>query len=142
MTYFIATDHAGFNLKPHVKEYLAQKGHEVIDLGCDSDVRVDYPDYAHLLCERVLATQNSAGILICGTGIGMSMSANRHKGIRAALCHDSYTARLSRMHNDANVLCMGERVVGIGVVESILDAFMESSFEGGRHLCRIGKIEE
>ena len=142
MTYFIATDHAGFNLKSHVKEYLAQKGHEVVDLGCDSNARVDYPDYAHLLCERVLATQNSAGILICGTGIGMSMSANRHKGIRAALCHDSYTARLSRMHNDANVLCMGERVVGIGVVDSILDAFMESSFEGGRHLCRIGKIEE
>lgn len=142
MTYFIATDHAGFSIKDHVKEFIRQKGHEVIDLGPASADRVDYPDYAHELCQKVLENRESAGVLICGTGIGMSITANRHKGIRAALCHDAYTATLTRMHNDANVLCMGERVVGLGVVDSILEAFLSTPFEGGRHACRIGKIEQ
>ncbi|MGP1449963.1 MAG: ribose 5-phosphate isomerase B [Wolinella sp.] len=141
MTYFIATDHAGFNIKEHIKAFVRQKGHEIVDLGVHENERVDYPDYAHELCEQVLKTPDSAGILVCGTGIGMSISANRHKGIRAALCHDAYTAKLTRQHNDANILCMGERVVGLGVVDSILEAFLDTSFEGGRHACRIGKIE-
>lgn len=141
MTYFIATDHAGFKIKNHIKAFIEKEGHEVVDLGVHSEERVDYPDYAHELCQRVLQTPESAGVLVCGTGIGMSISANRHKGIRAALCHDAYTAKLTRLHNDANVLCLGERVVGLGVIDSILEAFLNTPFEGGRHACRIGKIE-
>lgn len=141
MTYFIATDHAGFKIKNHIKAFIEKEGHEVVDLGVYSEERVDYPDYAHELCQRVLQTPESAGVLVCGTGIGMSISANRHRGIRAALCHDAYTAKLTRLHNDANVLCLGERVVGLGVIDSILEAFLNTPFEGGRHACRIGKIE-
>ena len=103
--------------------------------------RVDYPDYAVKVCESVLADAASQGILICGSGIGMSMAANRFHGIRAALCHDAYTATVARGHNDANVLCFGERIVGQGVAESILDAWCAGKFEGGRHCGRVEKIE-
>jgi len=141
MKFYIATDHAGIDLKDYTVELLKEKGHEVIDLGPYSKDRVDYPDYAIKVCEAVLADKSSQGILMCGSGIGMSMAANRHHGIRAALCHDAYTATVARGHNDANVLCFGERVVGKGVAESILDAWIEGSFDGGRHIGRVAKIE-
>jgi len=102
---------------------------------------VDYPDYAHKVATAVLEDTNAQGILICGSGIGMSMAANRHAGIRAALCHDAYTATVARGHNDANILCFGERIVGKGVAESIIDAWLNSSFDGGRHCGRVEKIE-
>ncbi len=141
MKFFIASDHAGVEVKPNVIEMLTKMGHEVIDLGPRDNSRVDYPDFAHKLCREVLIHEGSEGILICGTGIGMSMSANKHKGIRAALCHDEYTAKMARAHNDANVLCFGERVIGLGVIESILNGWCETNFEGGRHAQRVIKIE-
>lgn len=141
MKFYIATDHAGLNLKDYTVELLKNKGHEVIDLGPFNKERVDYPDYAIKVCNSVLTDNGSYGILICGSGIGMSIAANRHRGIRAALCHDAYTATVARGHNDANILCFGERVVGCGVTESILDAWITSSFDGGRHQDRVNKIE-
>lgn len=141
MKYYVGTDHAGIDLKNHTCEYLKSKGLEVEDMGPFSKDRVDYPDYAVKVCEKVLADEGSMGILICGSGIGISMAANRHHGIRAALCHDAYTAKMGRAHNNANVLCFGERIVGIGVAESIIDAWLEAEFEGGRHAGRVDKIE-
>ena len=141
MKFYIANDHAGLELKGFVMEILKSKGYEVVNLGCDDTQRVDYPDFAHLLCQKVLEEQGNFGILICGSGIGMSIAANRYKGIRAALCNEPYSAAMSRAHNDANVLCLGQRVVGIGIVESILHSFCETQFEGGRHLCRIEKLQ-
>lgn len=141
MKFYIATDHAGLDLKDYTVKLLKEKGHEVIDLGPFTKDRVDYPDYAAKVCEAVLAEIGSFGILICGSGIGMSMAANRYSGIRGALCHDAYSATVARGHNDANVLCYGERVVGYGVAESILDAWLAGSFDGGRHIERIAKIE-
>jgi ribose 5-phosphate isomerase B len=141
MKFYVATDHAGIDLKDLTVEILRAKGHEVIDIGPFSKERVDYPDFAVQVCKSVLKDEGSHGILICGSGIGMSMSANRFHGIRAALCHDAYTATMARAHNDANVLCYGERVVGAGVAESIVDAWIAGSFEGGRHAGRVEKIE-
>lgn len=139
--FFIASDHAGFHLKEFVKTWFKDKNLEITDLGVDSSERVDYPDFAKILCENVLKTKDSKGILICGSGIGMSMSANRFQGIRAALCTSAYMAHITRAHNDANVLCLGARISGEGEVESMLEAFINSEFEGGRHACRVGKIE-
>jgi ribose 5-phosphate isomerase B len=141
MKFYIATDHAGYNVKDFVKEYLESKSHEVIDLGPYSNDRVDYPDFAKKCAQKVVEDNGSFGILICGTGIGISVSANKVCGIRAALCHDSYTAAMSRAHNDANILCFGERVVGKGVIESMLDSFCDTPFEGGRHANRVKKID-
>ncbi|MBU1927858.1 ribose 5-phosphate isomerase B [bacterium] len=141
MKFYIATDHAGIDLKDYTVELLKDKGHEVVDLGPFNKERVDYPDYAHKVAMSVLEDTLAHGILICGSGIGMSMAANRHAGIRAALCHDAYTATVARGHNDANILCFGERIIGRGVAESILDAWIAGSFEGGRHCGRIEKIE-
>ncbi len=141
MNFFIATDHAGVTIKPAVIDMLKAKGHSVNDLGPFTTERVDYPDFAHALCVEVLKNKGTFGILICGSGIGMSLAANKHIGIRAALCHDAYTASMARAHNDANVLCFGERIVGLGVVESMLDAWCTTSFEGGRHAQRVEKIE-
>ena len=141
MKFYIATDHAGVDLKDYTVELLKQKGHEVIDLGPFNKDRVDYPDYAVKVAQSVLADSESQGILICGSGIGMSMAANRFHGIRAALCHDAYTAQVARGHNDANILCFGERIVGKGVAESIIDSWIASGFEGGRHAGRVEKIE-
>jgi ribose 5-phosphate isomerase B len=139
--FYIATDHAGYHLKPFVQEVLEQLGHEMIDLGPFSDARVDYPDFAQKCANAVVADEGSFGILICGTGIGISMSANKIQGVRAALCHDSYTARLTRQHNDANILCFGERVVGKGVIEEMIVTFASTEFEGGRHAARVAKID-
>ena len=141
MKYFIGTDHAGFEVKPFVIEYLESKGIEVEDLGCYSSESVDYPDYAHKVAKAVLENPGSRGILICGSGIGMSLAANKHKGIRAALCHDYYTAAMARRHNDANILCFGARIVGKGEIESILEAWLTHEFEGGRHKRRVEKID-
>lgn len=141
MKFYIATDHAGFNIKLEVIKMLEAKGAKVVDLGPDDDSRVDYPDFAHKLAKAVLNEQKSFGVIICGTGIGISIAANKHKGIRAALCHDAYTAQMARAHNDANVLAFGERVVGLGVIESMIDAFINTEFEGGRHQNRVCKIE-
>ncbi len=141
MKFYIATDHAGVDLKDYTVELLKQKGHEVVDLGPYTKERVDYPDFAVKVAKAIQEEPEADGILICGSGIGMSMTANRFKGIRAALCHDAYTATMARAHNDANVLCYGERVVGRGVAESILDAWIAGAFEGGRHAGRVEKIE-
>ncbi|SMP89372.1 ribose-5-phosphate isomerase [Epsilonproteobacteria bacterium SCGC AD-311-C15] len=141
MKFYIGTDHAGLDLKDYTVELLKEKGHEVIDLGPFTKDRVDYPDYAVKVSLAVLEDSDAQGILICGSGIGMSMAANRHTGIRAALCHDAYTATVARGHNDANILCFGERIIGQGVAESILDAWIAGSFDGGRHVGRVEKIE-
>lgn len=141
MKFYIATDHAGYALKAFVKEYIKSKGYEIIDLGTDSADSVDYPDFGKKCANAVIADKGSFGIIICGTGIGISIAANKVCGIRAALCHDAYTAKMSRAHNNANILAFGERVVGKGVVESIIDTFCETEFEGGRHARRVDKIE-
>jgi ribose 5-phosphate isomerase B len=139
--FYIATDHAGYAVKAYVKEFVSSLGHEIIDLGPDSADRVDYPDFAKKCADAVIADEGSFGILICGTGIGISISANKVPGIRAALCHDHYTAMLTRQHNDANILCFGERVVGKGVIEDMIEVFANTEFEGGRHAGRVAKIE-
>ena len=141
MKLYIATDHAAFCIKEDVKEIFTKLGCEVVDLGPEDDSRVDYPDFAHKLSQEVLNDAGSFGVLICGTGIGMSLAANKHQGIRAALCHDAYTAHMARAHNDANVLCFGQRVVGLGTIESICEAWVKEPFEGGRHADRVEKIE-
>ena len=142
MKFYIGTDHAGFAVKDDVKKMLEARGCEVIDLGPDSDARVDYPDFGHKVAKAVLDDKGSFGIVICGTGIGISLAANKHEGIRAALCHDAYTAEMARAHNNANVLAFGQRIVGLGVIESMLDAFINTPFEGGRHEERVNKIEQ
>ena len=140
MKFYIATDHAGINYKDFVIELLKNKNIEVEDLGPYSKDRVDYPDFAQKCAKAVKEDSGSFGILICGTGIGMSIAANKVDGIRAALCHDAYTASMARAHNEAQILCFGERVVGLGVVESIIDAFISTQPEGGRHTQRVKKI--
>jgi len=140
MKYYIAADHAGIDIKAYVKGLFEARGHEVIDLGPNTKDRVDYPDFAAKVCKEVLANEGSKGILICGSGIGMSMAANKFDGIRAALCHNQYSATMAREHNDANVICLGERVSGFGMVEAIVDAWDKASFEGGRHEGRVDKI--
>ncbi len=140
MKFYIGSDHAGFAVKGLVIEMLEKRGHEVIDLGPESSDRVDYPDYAEKVSRAVVSDAGSFGILICGTGIGMSIAANKIDGIRAAHCHDYYTAQMARAHNDANILCFGERVSGPGVIESMIDAFCTTEFEGGRHAGRVEKI--
>lgn len=141
MRCYIGSDHAGFHMKEFSKKFLQGKGIEVIDMGPDSEDRVDYPDFAKKVCDKVLADEKSFGVLICGTGIGISISANKCKGIRAALAHDAYTAAMGRAHNDANVLCFGARIVGEGVAESILSTWLKADFEGGRHADRVQKIK-
>ena len=137
----IASDHAGVALKTEIVRVLEGLGCGVEDLGPADATSVDYPDYAHLLAGAVADGRVEWGILICGTGIGMSMAANRHPGVRAALCHDAYTAEMARRHNDANVLCIGARAVGGGVAEQMAKVFVESPFDGDRHQRRVAKIE-
>lgn len=120
---------------------LGELGAGVEDLGTGSEESTDYPDYAHAVSSTVSEGKVRFGVLVCGSGVGMSIAANRHPAVRAALCTDSYTARLCREHNDANILCLGARVVGVGLAEEILRVFLTTSFEGGRHQRRVGKIE-
>ncbi len=136
----IGSDHGGFELKQFLVTLLSSAGHDVHDLGCQSDASVDYPDFADKVCDQILSGQADRGILVCGTGIGMSLAANRHSAIRAALCHDEYTARMSREHNDANILCLGDRVLGKGVAEALVDVWLKTEFAGGRHKQRIAKF--
>jgi ribose-5-phosphate isomerase B len=136
---FIACDHAGVELKAELKEVIKKLGHEVIDLGTNDKNSVDYPDYAHLLASKL--EPDCYGVLICGTGIGISIAANRHENVRCALCHDEFTARLAREHNDANVIAFGARVIGAGVATAALETFLKTEFAGGRHERRVKKIE-
>lgn len=140
-TVYIASDHGGFNLKGLLVAHLRDQGHNPVDMGPETDASCDYPVFAHSLCKKVLEDTGSFGVLICGTGIGMSMAANRHKGIRAALCSHEVEGRLTRSHNNANVLCLGERITGSVLATAILDAFMSTSFEGGRHQNRINLLD-
>ncbi len=140
-TILIGSDHAGFALKTLLKEDIERDGFRVVDVGCITEISCNYPDYARLLCERILKGEASRGILICGTGLGMSMAANRFGGIRAALCTSEYQARMSRAHNDANVLVIGGRITGTEIALSMVKIWLVTSFEGGRHKRRIDRIE-
>ena len=136
----IASDHAGVQLKAELVAELAKLGQIAVDLGPVDTTSVDYPDYALKVTDAVIEKRASLGVLICGTGIGMSITANKVHGIRAALCHTEFEARATRMHNDANVLCLGQRVIGGGLAIEILKAFLNTPFEGGRHAARVAKI--
>jgi ribose 5-phosphate isomerase B len=137
----LASDHAGFELKEHLEAWLVARGDAVRDLGTHDASSTDYPDWGHLLAEVIAAGGAERGLLVCGSGIGISIAANRHPGVRAALCHDEFTARASRQHNDANVIAFGARVIGRGVAEAALAVFAETAFEGGRHAARVAKID-
>ena len=139
-TLIVGSDHAGFALKKELAAVAREAGYEVQDLGTDSTESTDYPDYAHKVAVAV-ADNGALGLLVCGTGIGMSMAANRHAGVRAALCGDIFSAAQSRAHNNANILCIGSRVVGPGLAGEILKAFLGADFEGGRHERRVNKID-
>ncbi|WP_207456168.1 ribose 5-phosphate isomerase B [Azospirillum sp. SYSU D00513] len=140
-TLAIASDHAGIEMKAQLKTWLGGLGHEVIDLGTNGTESVDYPDFAAAMAAAVTEGRAERGVLICGTGIGISIAANRHPGVRAALAHDMTTARLARGHNDANVLALGARVIGIEVAKDCVAAFLATEFEGGeRHSRRIAKM--
>jgi ribose 5-phosphate isomerase B len=138
----IGADHGGWELKTHLLDFLNKiENIEVTDYGTSGPDSVDYPDYGRKVAEAVANGTVDRGILVCGTGIGMSMVANRYPRVRAALCHDHFTAKMSRQHNDANILCMGERVIGRGVACDILQTWLDTEFEGGRHLTRLQKFE-
>lgn len=141
----IGADHGGYRLKEEIKKHLEAWGHEVEDMGCHSADSVDYPDYAGPVALNVAQGRCDRGILICGTGIGMSIAANKVKGVRCALAHDVYSAKMTRLHNDSNVLALGERVIGPGLAVEIVKTWLETPFEGGRHgrrLEKIGALEE
>ena len=142
MKIIIGNDHAGVELKQNLVKYLQEKGNEVINVGTDNNESVDYPDIAEAVGKLVLENKDSLGIIVCGTGIGISIAANKLKGIRAALCHNELTARLARQHNDANIISLGARIIGEDLAKACVDAFLETEFEGGRHLRRVCKIDE
>lgn len=141
-TIAVAFDHGGIILKDAVIRRIKEKGYEVRDFGTYTTESCHYPDYAEPACRSVVAGESESAVLICGTGIGMSLVANKIHGIRAACCSEPYSAEMTRRHNDANVLCMGARVVGEGLALEILDAFLDNRFEGGRHAERVAKITE
>ena len=136
----LASDHAGFKLKEEIKKFLIKKRKKVLDLGTKSTSSVDYPDYAHLLSKKMSDVRNQFGILICGSGTGMSMAANKHKNIRAAICYDTKSTKLSRQHNNANVMTIGARLIKKDIALKCVNTFLKTDFEGGRHLRRIRKI--
>jgi ribose 5-phosphate isomerase B len=138
----IGSDHAGLTLKAALKEHLGALGHEVSDLGTHDGSSVDYPDFAHAVATAVVGGAAERGILVCGTGQGMAMAANKVPGVRAAVVSDTFSAEMVSRHNDARVLCLGERVVGPGLALSLVDAWLGAAFEGGRHQRRVSKIEE
>ncbi len=142
MDVIIGSDHAGFSLKEECRAFLEKSGdHNVMDLGVFSIQSFDYPKIAHEMAQAISKGEYSRGILICGTGIGMSIVANRYKGVRAALCHNLYLVRMSRLHNDANILVMGGRVIGVGLAIEMVELFLETEFEGGRHKSRLDQID-
>ena len=136
----MGSDHAGYNLKLKVKAHLESRGFEVVDVGTNTPESCNYTVYADALCKAISAGEADLGILVCGTGIGMSIAANKHKGIRAACCENTFSARMTRMHNDANVLCFGERVIGYGLACDMVDLFVDTPFEGGRHQARVDDL--
>ena len=136
----LASDHAGFKLKEQIKNFLMRKGRKVLDLGTNSTKSVDYPDFAHRLSIKMKNKNDHFGVLICGSGIGMNIVANKHKYIRAALCYDSKSAKMSRKHNNANVITIGARLTKKNVALKCIDVFLKTNFDGGRHLKRIKKI--
>ena len=138
----LASDHGGVNLRKEIAQLLKEMGMEYEDFGCDCETSVDYPDYALPVAKRVASGEFDRGILICGTGIGMTIAANKVKGIRCALVHDTFSAKATRAHNDSNILAMGERVIGPGIARDIAQIWLTGEFEGGRHAGRVGKIGE
>ena len=138
----IAADHAGLEMKEFVKGLLVRQGHEVEDVGTYDGASVDYPDFAQAACRKVLAGEAERAVLVCGSGVGMRIAANRFHGIRAVLCTGLYLARFSRLHNDANVLCLPGRLMGKGLAEEVVRVWMETPFEGGRHLRRVEKMDK
>ena len=136
----LASDHAGFKLKEEIKKFLIKKRKKVLDLGTKNTNSVDYPDYAHLLSKKIGKNRNQFGILICGSGAGMSMAANKHKNIRAALCYNTKATKLSRLHNNANVMALGSRLIKKNVALKCVGAFLKTNFDGGRHSRRVKKI--
>ena len=136
----IASDHAGFEMKSGLAAWLREQGHEVVDLGTNGPESVDYPDFADRMAEAVRTGRAARGVLVCGTGIGISIAANRHRELRCALCHDVTSARLARLHNDANVIAIGGRVIGDVVARDCVEAFLSTAFEGGRHARRVEKL--
>lgn len=141
MNIVVVSDHAGFTLKEDIKSFLRSEGYNVIDCGTHSKESCDYPDYAHDAALTIIDGKAERGIFICGTGIGISIAANRHKGIRAALCSDIYSARLSRQHNNANVLAMGANIVALPLAKEMIKEWLKEEFEGGRHERRICKLD-
>ncbi len=139
-TVVIGCDHGGYELKLPILAYLNEEGYRVIDVGCDSTDSVDYPLYADKLCKVIAEKDADVGILICGTGIGMSIAANKHVGIRAACCENTFSARMTRAHNDANVLCLGARVIGAGLAVDMVELFLNTDFLGGRHEKRVAML--
>ena len=138
----VASDHAGFDLKEILKRDLQEAGHEVLDLGTDSTQSVDYPDFGQAMADAIASGRASRGVLVCGTGIGISIAANRNAKVRAALVHDVTSARLSREHNDANVVAFGQRLIGAETAREALRAFLATAFEGGRHAGRVAKLSK
>lgn len=136
----LGCDHAAYEMKEQVKAHLVSRGFDVEDVGTFSTDSCHYPEIAHKLCKKIQSGESEWGILICGTGVGMSMAANKHKGIRAACCSDVFSARLTRQHNNANVLCFGARVIGIGTAIDLVNAFVDTAFEGGKHAKRVDMI--
>jgi len=137
----IGSDHAGFTLKEHLKKQLAELGHEIVDMGPHLADRVDYPVYAKKVATALACGDVERGVLVCGSGIGMAMTANKTRGVRAANCVSEFQARYARLHNDANVICVGERVVGMSMAESMMAVFFNTEFEGGRHAARVEQID-
>ena len=138
----IGSDHGGFELKKEIIQHLTDRGFEVFDLGCDSPESCDYPIYAKAVTEKINAGEAELGILVCGTGIGMSMAANKQPGIRAALCHDTFSAEATRSHNNANIVCLGARVIGPGLAIKVIDTFLETPFSNDeRHIRRISMYD-
>ena len=138
----IGCDHGGLELKNEIIAHLNKSGVDTVDVGTYTADSCNYPDYARALCERIQSGEFERGILVCGTGIGMSIAANKHNGIRAACCSDTFSARMTRMHNDANVLCLGGRVVGAGLACDMVDLFVNTEFEGGRHTTRVSMLAD
>ena len=136
----IASDHAGFILKDKVAEHLISLGYTVLDMGTNSAESCNYVEFADAVCRNITEGKADLGILVCGTGIGMSMAANKHAGIRAAACENTFSARMTRLHNDANVLCMGERVIGYGLACDMAELFVTTEFLGGRHQVRVDAL--
>ncbi|WP_366553290.1 ribose 5-phosphate isomerase B [Aquibaculum sediminis] len=141
-TIALAADHAGYALKEVLAESLRNQGYEVLDLGTHSLDSVDYPDYGKAMAQAIADGRSARGVIVCGSGIGISIAANRHPAVRAAVCHDVTSARLCRLHNDANVLALGARLVGEQVAKDCLEVFLETEFEGGRHQRRVAKLGE